>query len=385
MIAIRWQNIFDFLALALAIYLVLRWGREARAFRVALVILGLRAGSILARQLDLVVTGLILDAANLIAIILLLIAYQIELRRALSRLDVLAWLAPRRAIATDSELDAIGAAAFELAQVNCGALIVIEHQDSLNELIDGGVKLGGQISAEILEAVFRKNSPVHDGAVIIEGDQIARVGALLPMTRRMDVPQIYGTRHRAAIGLAERSDATVIVVSEERGQVSVAEGGRIQLVRSAVELSQTIRATEKPRTASLRSRLRDIVFGHIGLKAAALGLALLFWSISFFLVGNSIRTVTVPVEFTNVPADLEISRTSADTIEVQVRGSAWLLDSVSLNTLVGRFDLSGKGPGTQTIPVGEGILNLPPGLVIENISPGKISMTLVSSQHQPSQ
>src|SRR5262249_8754 len=134
MIAIRWQNIFDFLALALAIYLVLRWGREARAFRVALVILGLRAGSILARQLDLVVTGLILDAANLIAIIVLVIAYQIELRRALSRLDVLAWLAPGRAIATDSELDAIGAAAFELAQVNCGALIVIEHQDSLNEL-----------------------------------------------------------------------------------------------------------------------------------------------------------------------------------------------------------------------------------------------------------
>src|SRR5215470_16296304 len=126
MIAVRWQNIFDFIVLALAIYLLLRWGREARAFRIALVILGLRAGSILARQLDLVITALILDAANLIAIILLLITYQIELRRALARLDVLAWLLPRRAIATDSELDAISAAAFDLARVNCGALIVIE-------------------------------------------------------------------------------------------------------------------------------------------------------------------------------------------------------------------------------------------------------------------
>ena len=123
--------------------------------------------------------------------------------------------------------------------------------------------------------------------------------------------------------------------------------------------------------------MRETLFGDLGLKFAALGLAFVFWSISFFLVGNSIRTVTVPVEFSNVPADTEISRLSTDTVQVQVRGSAWLLDSGSLNTLVARFDLTGKKVGHQALNVQQSTLSLPPGLIIESMSPSRISLTLV--------
>ena len=381
---VRWQNVTDFLVLTLAIYLLLRWSREARAFRISLAILGLKAGALLASQLDLLITSLILDVTNLIAIILLLIVYQSELRHALTHLDVLSWFVPRRKVTAAPELDAISTATFSLAQAQCGALIVITRGDSVDELIDGGVKLGGDISPEILEAIFRKKSPVHDGATIIEGAQITRVGAILPLTRRTDVPKEYGTRHRAAIGLAERSDALVTVVSEERGEVSLMYGREIQTVHTAAAMAAKVRQLQATLRPEPKTRVRRMVFGDLGLKSAALGLAIVFWSISFFLVGNSIRTVTVPVEFSNVPADTEITRLSTDTVQVQVRGSAWLLDSTSFNTLVARFDLSDRKEGTETLSVNQSTLNLPPGMIVESISPDKISVSLVRPAHPTS-
>jgi uncharacterized protein (TIGR00159 family) len=381
MLAVRWQNVVDFVVLVVAIYLLLRWGKEARAFRVSLAIVGLKAAALLARQLDLIVTSLLLDATNLIAIILLLIVYQSELRHALTRLDILAWLMPRRKVTTQPELDAISTAAFSLARAQCGALIVITRRDSVDELIDGGVKLGGAISPEVIEAIFRKKSPVHDGATIVEGDHISRVGAILPLTSRTDIPRQYGTRHRAAIGLAERSDALVIVVSEERGEVSLMYGHDILRIDTEAALSAKVRQLQASPQVESRSRVRQTLFGDLGLKFAALGFALTLWSISFLLVGNSIRTVTVPVEFSNVPADTEITRLSTDTVQVQVRGSAWLLDSGSLNTLVARFDLTGTKEGPQALNVQQSTLSLPPGLIIESISPRKISLTLARTGH----
>jgi uncharacterized protein (TIGR00159 family) len=377
MLAIRWQSVFDFLVLVAAIYLVLRWGKQARAFRFSLVIVALKAGALLARQLDLTITSILLDAADLIAVILLLVVYQAELRHAVTRLDVLAWLLPHHKVTLKPEVEEISNAAFALAASQCGALIVIRRRDSLDDLIDGGVKLGGAISAEILEAIFRKKSPVHDGATIIEGDHIASVGGILPLTRRTDVPKEYGTRHRAAMGLAERSDALITVVSEERSEVTLMYGRRSEKMDSAAALALRIGELQTDLQVKPGERSREIFTQNLGLKAAALGLAAIFWSISFFLIGNSIRTVTVPVEFNNVPADMEIARTSTNTVQVQVRGSAWLLDSSSLNSLIARFDLTGSREGAQTLSVGQSSLSLPPGLVIENLSPPKISVSLV--------
>lgn len=379
MIALRWQNIVDFFVLAVAIYLLLRWGKDARAFRVTLAIVGLRAAALLARQLDLVITGLILDAANLIAVILLLIVYQTELRHALTRLDVISWLIPRQKLVTDRAIEAIGSAAFSLAQTRCGALIVVTRRDSVNELIDGGVELGGEISPEILETIFRKNSPVHDGAVIIENNHIARVAAILPLTHRTNILSEYGTRHRAAIGLAERCDALVITVSEERGEVTLMHDGRILRMDTAEKLIAKTRELLVPLQIDKGNKVRHILFGDLGLKSAALALAFLIWSISFFLIGSSVRTVTVPVEFSNVPENTEIARLSTNTVQVELRGSAWVLDSMSLGSLVARFDLSGRKEGHQMLSVGHSELSLPPGLIVENISPQKISVDLVRS------
>ncbi|MCL4851501.1 MAG: diadenylate cyclase, partial [Bryobacteraceae bacterium] len=106
---------------------------------------------------------------------------------------------------------------FRLAAEKTGALLVLVRNDSITELMDGTIELAANISPEILEAIFQKNSPLHDGAAVIDGDQIVYANAVLPLTQRADLPVMYGTRHRAAMGLTELSDAIVIAVSEERG------------------------------------------------------------------------------------------------------------------------------------------------------------------------
>jgi uncharacterized protein (TIGR00159 family) len=378
MALLQWQNIVDFLVLFATLYMLLRWGKDARALRMTLAIAALRAGALLAGQFDLAITALLLDAASLVAIVLLLIAYQSELRHALMRLDFVGWLVPyRRKVTIEKAARAVSSAAFALAHARIGALIVVTRRDSISDLIEGGFNLGGEISPEILEAIFQKDSPVHDGAAVIEGDYITRIAAILPATQRMDIPRGYGTRHRAALGLAEKCDALVVVVSEERGEVNLMRGREILKMDSAGMLESKLEEAQPGLRFRAEARLKQLFFGNLGLKAVALALSLAFWWISFFLVGHSVRTVTIPVEFSSVPANTEISRLSTSTVQVQIRGSAWILDSVSLNTLVARLDLAGAKEGPHTLNVNEATLDLPPGLRIQDISPRQITFNLV--------
>lgn len=216
----RWQTVVDFLFLAVAFYVMLRWARSARALRIALGIVGLHALALLARQLDLVVTSWLLDFLSILAVVLLLLVFQPELRRVFMGLDSALRRFPRVRSASMQNNQEIAEACFDLAPARVGALIVIVGRDSIGELLEGGVSLGADISSKLLKAIFQKESPLHDGAVIIEKDRISKANVVLPLTHRPDVPAFYGTRHRAAMGLAERCDALVMAVSEERGQVS---------------------------------------------------------------------------------------------------------------------------------------------------------------------
>src|SRR5579864_1695953 len=151
MSAIRWESAIDFFVLAVGIYLLLRWSRQARALRLALGILALRVGALLARQLGLLITGWVLDAATIVVILALVVVFQPELRRALMRLELAGRATPESRIPVVS---AVSAAAWSLARARCGALMVMVRKDSIAELVTTGVRLDGRVSAEILEAVF---------------------------------------------------------------------------------------------------------------------------------------------------------------------------------------------------------------------------------------
>ncbi len=373
---LTWQSAVDLSVLSVAIYWLLHWSKEARALRMSLGILGLRIISLLARQLNLVITAWLLDAATILAVILLFIVFQSEVRYALSRLDILARILPRRGALAPSTLRAVSEAVFSLAEARRGALIVIARRDDVAEFVSEGVPLGGEVSRQILEAIFRKVSPVHDGATIVEGDHIARVSAILPLTERNDLPGFYGTRHRAALGLSERCDALVIVVSEERGEVSLVYGQEVRLVTNAEDLFHTLQQMQVRPPVGHKPRVRAVLFGNLTLKASAVALAVFVWSMSYLVGGTSVRSVRIPVEFNHVPAELAIARQSANTLDVRLRGDARLFDSNSLMNLVARFDLDGAHEGSQTLTVQPNNLSLPPGLVIESVSPSQVSLLL---------
>ncbi|MEG1622655.1 MAG: diadenylate cyclase CdaA [Alistipes sp.] len=127
----------------------------------------------------------------------------------------------------------------EMAETKTGALIVIGQQSDLRLITDGGIALDARISTPLIRNIFFKNSPLHDGAMVIEGDRIVAGKCILPVTQS-DVPKAYGTRHRAAIGMSEISDAIIIVVSEETGGISIAQGGSIRRDISPELLQQTL-------------------------------------------------------------------------------------------------------------------------------------------------
>ena len=357
MSGLRWQSVVDFFVLALGIYLLLRWSREARALRLALSVLALRVGALLARQLGLLITGWVLDAATIVVILALVVVFQPELRRALMRLDVPGRGRPENRIPVVS---AVSAAAWSLARARCGALIVIVRKDSIAELVTTGVRLDGRVSADVLEALFQKASAVHDGAAIIEGDVLSRVGVILPLTQRARIPEAYGTRHRAGMGLAERSDALVVVVSEERGEVTLMSGDEMRAMPSEADLTAALNVLTTSIPAGAARSLPSLRPTDLRLPATAVALSAMVWGLTFLFPGASIRVRTVPLEFTHVPPGLTIASQSVNTIEVWLRGSDFFLDSVDLGALVARCDLASAREGMNVIPVPPAF-NLPLG------------------------
>jgi uncharacterized protein (TIGR00159 family) len=377
LILVRWQSVVDFVVLTAALYILLRLAQQARALRVALVVLGLHAGALVSRRFDLALTSWVLDGAAILTIVVLLLVFQAELRRFFMRLDsMLNWRA-QTASSLDGTYQSIAQAAFRLAGASVGALIVVVRRNAVMELVSGGITLDAKVSPEILEAIFQKASPVHDGAVIVRGDRIVRAAAVLPLTERERVPSYYGTRHRAAMGLSERCDALVVVVSEERGEATMMEARRIVRFDDEQKLAQTLEKLCAHSVDGAGSRLRQSLFSNARVKLAAMGLAGAIWSTTFLSTGTTVRTVSVPVQFVGVPSGLDISTPSTDRLEVQVRGSAWLMDSVSLTRLVASFNLRGAGAGTADLPVDSRNLNLPPGIVMERVSPARITVRLL--------
>lgn len=204
-------------------YLIeLLWG--TRAMDVVLGILAFLVAFFLATTLDLpVIRKLMLHIVNIAAIAVFII-FQPEIRLALSRIR----FKGRKYIIEDHEkfIDNLSQSVYNMSERRIGALIVLEHRDPLEEYSSSSIVLNANFSCELLEAIFQPPSPLHDGAVIIKGTSIAYAGAILPLSQdTSQISKTMGTRHRAALGASQKSDAVVIVVSEETGKVSISREG----------------------------------------------------------------------------------------------------------------------------------------------------------------
>ena len=143
------------------------------------------------------------------------------------------------------ELEELTAACRKMSETKTGALIVLRHGSALGDILETGDEIDARISRRLIENIFFKNSPLHDGAMILSENRILAARCTLPITQRQDIPPHYGMRHRAAIGMSEVSDASIIVVSEETGGISFVSGGQIKTVESITELRLAIENSYK--------------------------------------------------------------------------------------------------------------------------------------------
>jgi len=226
-----WRPALEIFILAVTIYFISRFLRGTRGWPVVVgfvvVLLVLKAVARVLDFLDLQVLSLLLDNASWLIAFGALVIFQPELRRILSELGNLPLFATIHE--QRESIEVIIQTCERLAEVKIGALIAIEQTIQLHEVVESGVAVDCEATPEMLETIFFPNNAIHDGGVIIKGDRIAYAACIFPLTQRQDLNKSLGTRHRAAIGLSEETDAVIVAVSEETGMISHAYKG--QLVR----------------------------------------------------------------------------------------------------------------------------------------------------------
>jgi diadenylate cyclase len=180
------------------------------------------------------------------------VIFQPELRRALERLGRPGVLLTRRSASAAQTVNAITRAASELAERGFGALIVLEATTGLQDYVDTGVSLDAQLSSDLLLALFYKNSALHDGAVIVREDRVVAAACVLPLSENNHLERDLGTRHRAALGVTEGTDAIAVIVSEETGVIAVAHNGRLVRRLDEGELNRLLFRLYQPRALEAR-------------------------------------------------------------------------------------------------------------------------------------
>jgi diadenylate cyclase len=224
-----WGDLIEILIVAVLFYRLLLLIQRTRAMQMLLGAMLLVGIYFLALLLDFNLIRYLLEALFQYGAIAALVVFQPELRSGLARLGQSRFIGYLRSMEESQEADELVEAIFELARLKRGAIVAIQREVGLEEYAETGSPVGAPVSAEMLKTIFTPYTPLHDGAVIINGGRIITAGAILPLTQLPVRDKSLGTRHRAALGLSEETDAVVVVVSEETSRISVAQGGRIEL------------------------------------------------------------------------------------------------------------------------------------------------------------
>lgn len=225
-------DVIDILLVALMLYYLYRVTRGTSAFSIILGVVMLYLMYIVVRALNMELLSGILGQFIGVGIIAVVVIFQPEIRRFLQMLGLqqnhsLSRLFGRENNDSDLDIDSLVKACVDMSATKTGALIVLQQTSDLSLMAEGGIAVDAKVSSSLLENLFFKNSPLHDGAIIINRNRVVAARCILPSTQSQ-VPKSYGTRHRAALGMSEVSDAIILVVSEETGALSIAQGGVIQ-------------------------------------------------------------------------------------------------------------------------------------------------------------
>ncbi len=371
------REILDIGLVTVLLYETIIWIRRAKAGLTLVGICILGAVYILAYELDLRLTMRLFQGFFAILVIVLVVIFQKELRQIFERIAVRSLRSKRLLAPSDKGVDSVLEAVSELARRRRGALIVIPGSDPLERHTEGGIALDGKLSYPLLVSLFDPNSDGHDGAAILAGERVSKFAVQLPLSNDFAQLGRRGTRHSAALGLAECTDAACIVVSEESGGIALARDGKLRRIASVEDLQAALGSfrgvKSRPRTmlqVSIDMLRRNWLERGLAVSAAA-GLWLVFIS------GEQVsrQVFEVPVVVDHVPADFTLQDYDPRQVMVTLSGlrrDFYLLDRAELQVEVDGFPVR---LGRRTFQISEDNVRHPPKLEVVDVEPRKVTLS----------
>jgi hypothetical protein len=268
-------------------------------------------------------------------------------------------------------------AAFAMAAAKTGALLVLPGRDPLGRHVEGGIELGGRVSLPLLLSIFDASSAGHDGAAIVDRNRIERFAVHLPSSRNSEELAGRGMRHSAALGLSESCDALVIVASEERGTVSVAQEGKLTRMKSAAALKHVLErfaAAKHPQPVKESWQRYAAENGHW--KLLALAMACVAWFVLAYNPSTIQRTIVVPIEYRNLPAQLLLGDGTPTEARVTLSGSERSFRFLAPEAMRISIDLGKAQAGPGDYPITDKNIALPPNLNLYRIEPSYLHLNL---------
>lgn len=373
-IGVRWEDIADIVLNSYILFRLYILFRETNVLRVLMGVTFLWFFQRVAVYMGLIVTSWAIQGITAVAALIIIVVFSNEIRSVLQArsLRSILWGKHRQSVRTPVEI--IVESAYEMAQRRIGALMVFPGKDDLTPELQNGIRWSGLVSKEMIMSIFWHDNPVHDGAIVIQGNQVTEVSVILPLSQRKDLPSYYGTRHRAALGVAENSDALVIVISEERGNVSVAKGQNMTVINRKERLFQILQEhagiIEKRSPAIRKERM------EMGIAAVMSFLIITGVWFSFTRGLDTLITLQVPIEYMNRKPDMEIAETSAHNVVLQLSGSAMLVKAVRPEQVQVRLDMKEASVGSNLFRITENNITLPPGITLTRATPQTVQVTL---------
>jgi uncharacterized protein (TIGR00159 family) len=380
---IRLPDILDILFITFIAYQFYVWFWGTQAFKAIIGIVALSGVFIIANAWGLFLTTWVFQILWQVFVILLIILFQKEIRQILERFNPLKIFGVRQESTSTDWIPGVVTWAFAAAQKKLGAVIVFERSDRVFDLITKGIAMACDPLPEILYSIFNKESPLHDGGILISNGKIIKTSFYLPLSVREDLPQEWGTRHRAALGLSEQCDAAVLIVSEERGDISVFMNKTIQKIKDPDALSALLAGMApetKEQNHSMKQTLKIWFTRRYKIKASILMAVFALWLV---LAGqqNFERDIEISMRYKNIPASLVVAQPLEQKIIITCRGLRKDVSLLNENNSSAVLALLAAKPGVFSYNINPRNINLPNDRVqVVNITPAEVEITLIKKE-----
>lgn len=381
-------GIIDILFMSALIYALIIWFKRSKAVFVLIGLFIIGVIYLAAREFNLQLTAVVLQGFFAVILIAVIVIFQEELKHMFERLAV--WSLNRRLTRhkvlhlQPKEVEIIVRTVTDLANDKIGALLVLRGQDAIVRHINGGWDLNGELSEPLLKSLFDPHSAGHDGAIIIENNHILQFGCHLPLSKDLKkIPKGGGTRHAAGLGLSELTDALCMVISEERGTISVARYGEIETISDPEKLSLILQRFFEESSPSRKEMGKNLFTKNIREKTTALVITVGLWFVFVHEGRPTYHSFKAKVEYTNLPAEMDLVEIKPSEVDVMLSGPRRHFYFVSRKRIKIVLNMVGQKEGFHSKTIQRSNVVIPEKLELETIVPSKVRVVTRLREPEP--